>query len=68
MDLISPASSDPSIVLLGFLRLNAIRMGSQNKGGILKLRHLQHSAVIIVAYTLISTSLSLGVGFSTSLS
>lgn len=56
MDSISPASSDPSIVLLGFLRPNAIRMGSQYKRGNVKLRHLQHSAVTVVTYTLISTS------------
>jgi hypothetical protein len=52
----------------GFLKPEAIRLGSQNPGGAVLLRAQQSYVVTVVANTLMSTSLFLGVGFSTSLS
>ena len=66
-DSISPANSIPSMVILsGLLRPTYARMGSAYQIGKLRLRCSQSPAVTVVAYILISTSLSLGVGFSTS--
>src|SRR5712692_2256197 len=67
-DSISPASSCPSIFFLGPLKPNAIRATSRHNRGSLRLRSSQSPAVTVAAWTLISTSLSLGAGFSSSLS
>src|SRR5207249_9781964 len=67
-DSISPASSCPSIFFLGLLNPNPIRTESFHNRGSLRLRSSQSPAVTVAAWTLISTSSSLGVGFSSSLS
>ena len=57
---ISPANSSPSVVIFGLMRpVNNLVKGSP-------LRKVHSVAVTVVAYILISKSLSLGVGFSTS--
>src|SRR5213594_3133814 len=67
-DSISPASSCPSIFLLGPLKPNPIRASGHSQIGILNFRSSQSPAVTVAAWTLIRTSLSFGVGLSTSLS
>src|SRR6266571_8356056 len=67
-DSISPANSCPSIFFLGLLNPNPIRKKSFHNRGSLRLRSSQSPFVTVAAWTLISTSLSLGLGFSTSLS
>src|SRR5439155_27379221 len=66
-DSISPASSCPSIFFLGRLRPKPIRTVSCQANERWRPRNSQSPVVTVVAYTLTSTSLSLGVGFSTSL-
>jgi len=69
-DSISPANSIPSMVLFGFLIPRRIRARSrcQRGPGILRLRMIVSPMVTVVAWILTNTSLSLGVGFSISLS
>src|SRR2546428_3864089 len=66
-DSTSPASSCPSIFFLGPLIPNPIRERSCQNRGSLRLRNPQSPAVTVAAWTLINTSLSLGVGVSTSI-
>src|SRR3989442_5532571 len=67
-DSITPASSCPGIFFLGRLIPNPTRKRSRHARGSLRLRNSQSPVVTLAACTLISTSLSLGAGFSTSLS
>src|SRR5439155_26134807 len=67
-DSISPASSCPSILFLGPLKPNAIRAMSCHDRGSFMPRNSQSPAVTVAAWTLISTSLSSGTGFCSSLS
>jgi hypothetical protein len=62
-----PASSVPRIDCLGFLP-DAMRIKSPNPGGAVQLRTQQSYFVTVVAWILMSASISLGAGFSSSLS
>src|SRR5437660_10643096 len=68
VDSISPANSWPRIFLLGALMPNPILRRSFHSKGSLRPRSSQSPIATDAAWTLTRTSLSFGVGFSTSLS